>query len=179
MKNKKLVIGIFLGVVLLIAALVAFLYQGSVPTSQQPVAAEPPPPTPVETHTETPTNILVPGEKEINVPADVAVPSLVAPTMGKIDAHYRVFEFRAEGGKFTPNTINVNRRDILRFVVTAVDADYAFTQPDYGLDIPIPKGTTRTIEFGSADPGSFLFYCGVCGGPEKGPTGWLNVTNPE
>jgi heme/copper-type cytochrome/quinol oxidase subunit 2 len=131
----------------------------------------------IKTRGPVPTKLIIPGKgsSTAEVPPNVAIPTVDAPTRGRTDSHFRVFEMRVEGGRFTPNIINVNRGDILRFKITAVDADYDITQPDYGLERSLPKGTTVKIEFGHADGGSFLFYCARCGGPEKGPTGWLNV----
>ena len=82
---------------------------------------------------------------------------------------------KAENNSFIPDTVVVNKGDVVHIDLTAVDKDYAFTQPDYGFDSPIAKGKTRAIEFQAVAGGKITFFCKICGGPEKGPVGYLIV----
>ena len=69
----------------------------------------------------------------------------------------------------------MNQGDIVNLEITAADANYGFTQPDYGLNASIVKGKTQQIQFQALQSGNFEFYCGSCGGPAKGPVGHIIV----
>lgn len=118
-------------------------------------------------------DVEVPNASATNLPKNVAKPETVIPSGS---AAIRIFEIKAAGNKFTPDTLIVNNRDTVKIKLTAVDKDYDFTQPDYGLLNYLAKqGQTRTIEFGTSASGKFTFYCETCGGPDKGPVGYLIV----
>lgn len=124
------------------------------------------------TRTKAP-DVVVPDANATNLPKNVAKPETVIPSGS---AAIRIFEIKADANKFTPDTLIVNNRDTLKIKLTAVDKDYDFTQPDYGLLNYLAKqGQTRTIEFGTSAPGKFTFYCASCGGPDKGPVGYLVI----
>ena len=69
----------------------------------------------------------------------------------------------------------VKQGDTVNLELTAVDANYGFTQPDYGFNAAIPDGKTQTIQFQALNVGNFTFYCASCGGPSKGPVGHIIV----
>ena len=89
---------------------------------------------------------------------------------------YRSFNINVENNAFVPGTVIVKQGDTVNLEITAVDATYAFTQIDYGLNASIAKGTTRTIQFQALQTGNFTFFCGSCGGPSKGPVGHIIIT---
>jgi heme/copper-type cytochrome/quinol oxidase subunit 2 len=120
-------------------------------------------------------NVAVPGKGATDVPANVAKPDVVGPAGPATSASYRGFSIKIEGNQFTPDTVVVRQGDTAHIDVTAVDKDYDFTQPDYGFKVPIPKGATKPIEFGATASGKFTFFCAACGGPAKGPVGYLVV----
>lgn len=127
-------------------------------------------------------NLKVPEASSTDLPKNVAKPELVAPAGPSTDASQRNFPpIIAEGNKFVPDTIIVREKDIIRIKITAIDKNYDFTQPEFGFDgnakIIIPKGETKTIEFQTGGVGKFKFYCSTCGGPEKGPVGYINVVS--
>jgi len=119
--------------------------------------------------------IVVPEKGATDVPENVAVPTVVGPAGPATSASFRSFDVRAVGDAFVPDTINVYQRDTVRINMTAVDKDYDVTQPDYGFKVLVPKGATKPIEFGATASGKFTFFCAACGGPEKGPVGYLVV----
>lgn len=129
----------------------------------------------VSTRGSAPTNVAVPEKGANNVPENVATPTVVGPAGVNTTASYRSFDISAAGGKFTPDTVIVRVKDTVHINLTAVDRDYDFTQPDYGFKVPVPKGQSKPIEFGATAPGKFTFYCSVCGGPDRGPVGYLVV----
>lgn len=168
MKNQKLLIGIGLVVILGVAG--AFvLFRPSSPTE-----------TPRRwslTRTDVPKGVVVPSATSTDVSKGVAVPKIVAPgSEGNADAAFRDFGvLKIEANRFDPDTVIVKKGDILRVNIQAVDKAYDFIQPDYGINLAIGKGETRLLEFWGGEEGRFTFYCGSCGGPEKGPVGYFIV----
>lgn len=123
-----------------------------------------------------PKNVEVPGVGETNVPEGVAVPKNVSPASTVSDAKIRNFsELKIENNKFTPQEFIVKQGDIFDVNVVAIDNDYDFTQQDYGFNLNIKKGETKRVQFQATASGKFTFYCKSCGGPEKGPIGYLTV----
>src|SRR3989344_4179514 len=148
--DKKTKIGIVVGVVIVILVLVFNLTKkpayppgvtppsggGNQPTqSTGPVTREP-----------VPQNVAVPEMNSKNVPANVAKPDVVAPGNPTSNSSYRSFEIKAQDGKFTPDTVIANEEDTISILVTAVDKDYDFTQPDFGFKPIIKKGSTVKIQ---------------------------------
>ena len=130
------------------------------------------------THSAAPANAVAPneGEKQIAA-AEVAVPVAQVPAAPGSSASLRQFSLKVQGGSYNPNQIIVNQGDTVNINLTAVDANYGFTQPDYGLNAVVKQGQTRMIGFQALQPGKFTFYCSSCGGPAKGPVGYIIVTN--
>lgn len=87
----------------------------------------------------------------------------------------RNFSVSVSGNQFSPNTVVAKVGDTVHFTVTAIDKDYDFTQPDYGFRVLLPKGKPKAIEFQATADGKFAFYCTSCGGPSKGPVGYLVI----
>jgi heme/copper-type cytochrome/quinol oxidase subunit 2 len=129
-----------------------------------------------QTRGPAPKNIDIP---DLNTPvsSDVAKPTMVMPAAPGSSSDFRNFEISITSGGFKPNKIIVSSGDVLNIVATAVDGNYDFAQPDYGIFIPIKKGEKKTISFQATAAGTFKFFCSSCGGPEKGPTGELIVAN--
>lgn len=186
-KEKGFIISIIVVVVVLIIGFIIFggkknsvLNSGTLPpvNNAQPGATAPVNQNPAQnpdqnsTRTKTP-DVAVPDANATNLPKNVAKPETVIPSGS---ASIRIFEIKAEGNKFTPDTLIVNNRDTVKIKLTAVDKAYDFTQPDYGLLNYLAKqGQTRTIEFGTSASGKFTFYCASCGGPDKGPVGYIII----
>lgn len=127
--------------------------------------------------------IVVPDTQSTNVPEGVAVPDTVAPAGGaqRGDSKFRSFDIKISGTKFDPDTVIVTIGDTVRISATAVGGDYDLSQPDYGFRIPqksaeiLKSGETQSVQFDATAEGKFMFYCQSCGGPDKGPVGYLVV----
>ncbi len=121
--------------------------------------------------------IQVPEENATSAPSGVAIPSLVS-TAGPsaTNVSYRVFNLNVSSAGFSPDTIIVRQGDTMHINVTAIGGNYDFTQQDYGVSIAIPKGQTKFLQFDAVSTGKFTFYCKSCGGPAKGPVGYIEVT---
>jgi heme/copper-type cytochrome/quinol oxidase subunit 2 len=105
----------------------------------------------------------------------VAVPQVESASAPGADSKYRSFDITIQNGQFTPSTIAVNLGDTVNLRISAVGGSYDFTQPDYGLKVSLSSGGSQQIEFAATAPGKFVFYCASCGGPAKGPTGYIVV----
>jgi heme/copper-type cytochrome/quinol oxidase subunit 2 len=131
-------------------------------------------PAPV-TRLPAPANVLVPEAGAQNAVPNIAVPQVESAAAPGVDAKYRSFNIIIENGQFMPSTVAVNLGDVVQLQVGAVGGNYDFIQPDYGLRASLPNGVSKKIEFGATAPGKFVFYCSSCGGPAKGPVGYLIV----
>ena len=138
---------------------------GSSPSSTAPVTRLP-----------VPTNISVPeAGASTSSAGGVAVPQVESAAAPGVSAKYRSFDITLQNGAFTPSTIAVNQGDTVNLNITALDGSYDFTQPDFGFKYPLPQGESKQIGFEATAPGKFIFYCAACGGPSKGPVGYLLV----
>jgi heme/copper-type cytochrome/quinol oxidase subunit 2 len=120
--------------------------------------------------------ISVPEKNSSNIPENVAKPEVVGVGNPAGTTSYRSFSIKAEGDKFSPDTIVVKEKDTVRLSISAIDKDYDFTQPDYGFKVAVKKGDSKPLQFDATASGKFIFYCAACGGPDKGPIGYLIVT---
>jgi heme/copper-type cytochrome/quinol oxidase subunit 2 len=128
------------------------------------------------TRAPVPSGVIVPNAGATGTLAGVAVPAIQSPGDPEGNVSYRSFNIVIKNGAFSPSTIAVREGDTVNLEITAADANYSFTQPDYGFNKPIAKGKTQIIQFQALESGDFTFYCGSCGGPSKGPVGHLIVT---
>ena len=111
-----------------------------------------------------PSGVVVPEQGATGVSENVAVPLLTMPSAPRASTQFRKFALRAEGEKFFPDTIIANVGDIIRINISAVDGDYDFIQPDYGLKALITKGSVGVVEFSPWIDGKYMFFCEQCGG---------------
>jgi heme/copper-type cytochrome/quinol oxidase subunit 2 len=178
-QNFKWGIWVGVGIVIVIILLVVFHGAGNsgnpVGSGNSPVATAPSAPQTSPTHAAPPPNIVAPSEGAKNVPAGTAVPSVQVPASPDTTSSFRSFSIKISNNAYTPSTVIVNQGDVVDLEITAIDANYAFTQPDYGFNAAIPKGKTQKIQFQALQSGKFTFYCGTCGGPAKGPVGYIIV----
>jgi len=127
------------------------------------------------THLPVPADVVVPEAGAQNVSSSVAVPQVESAAAPTSDAKYRSFDIIVQDNEFMPATIDVNQGDEVNLQIGAVGGNYDLTQPDYGIHVALPNGKNEHFEFGATAPGKFLFYCSTCGGPAKGPVGYLVV----
>jgi len=124
-----------------------------------------------------PPGTQAPGRGEENLPAGAAVPQAVAPAAPGISANKRIFQVTVQSDAFTPDTVIIKQGDTMQIYFTAVDKNYDFKQPDMGLSRLLPKGKPTLIEGSPPSPGKYTFYCQSCGGPDKGPVGYIIVVS--
>jgi hypothetical protein len=100
--------------------------------------------------------ISTPNVGATGTPADVAVPSVIAPQKF---SDYRKYFISGAGGKFSASTFVINTLDNVEIQFTATDGDYNFNISDMGLNQTIKKGETGTIMFQGANYGQFTIKC--------------------
>ena len=163
---------------IVVIAIVFVVAAGRPPTPTTSGIAIPPPNSAVTTSSQTrgpvPADVQVPNAGSTGT-QDVAVPQLQAAASPSGASQYRSFSIRVQNVAYSPNTVAVNRGDVVDLEITAVDGVYGFTQADYGLNVAIAQGKTQRVQFLANMTGKFSFYCATCGGPQKGPVGYLIV----
>ena len=126
------------------------------------------------TRAAVPSGVTVP-DQGATAPQGVAVPNLQGQASPSGGAQYRSFSIAIANNTYSPATIAVNAGDVVDLEMKAMDGNYGFTQPDYGFNVAIARGKTQKIQFSANMTGKFTFYCASCGGPEKGPVGYIIV----
>ncbi len=130
------------------------------------------------TVTEVPKDIRIPdaGEKQVG---DIAVPTIVTEAAPNVEARARSYSINVTGNQYSPSTIVGRVGDTITIRFTATDKDYDYTQPDLGLSAKLLKGKEQIIQVAPTATGKFKFFCSSCGGPDKGPVGYLVVAPKE
>ena len=86
------------------------------------------------------------------------------------------FKITAKQFQFEPSTIEVNKGDRVKLIVTSVDVPHGFSIPEYGINERLNPGTPVTIEFKADKVGTFTAFCSVfCGSGHSGMKGRLIV----
>ncbi|MFA5024008.1 MAG: cupredoxin domain-containing protein [Patescibacteria group bacterium] len=116
---------------------------------------------------EMPKDVKVPEPNEKlsgTQKAEIAVPTISIPAGPGTATNFRSFEITAEGNKFTPTKIIVNRGDTIHINFKAVDKDYDIILKSYNLRQTALKGETKVLEFQAVQAGDYIYYCERCGG---------------
>lgn len=109
------------------------------------------------------------------VDSNVARPYTVRPEEPTSDSKLRVFQIQIKNDKFIPNTVIIHANDEADITFTAIDKTYDFIQPDNGYQGTVPKGAPKVLAGRFYAPGKYILYCPSCGGPIKGPIGYIIV----
>lgn len=120
-------------------------------------------------------NVTVPN-KGGTAPSNVAVPQTQTAAGPNTAASYRSFNLSVDSSAWTPNTVIVKKGDTVHLNITTSGSGLDFTQPDYGLKAQLASGKQSIVEFQATASGKFTFYCSACGGPDKGPVGYVVVS---
>lgn len=128
-----------------------------------------------ETRRVVPSGTVVPEVGEEVRDSNIAVPTVSTSAAPGAQAKFRAFSIKAERGRFDPSRIIVNKGDTVNIVVEAIDRDYDFTLPDFGLKQVIARGERKVVEFQAVNEGEFVYYCDVCGGLDSSSKGTITV----
>ena len=89
--------------------------------------------------------------------AVVLLVSVAAQDQGQV----REFSISGDHYAFSPNTIQVNKNDLVKITFTAQDIAHSFTIDDYRIVKRASAGQTVTFEFRADRSGPFTFYCNL------------------
>jgi len=96
----------------------------------------------------------------------------VPPSPGEL----KEFRITARQFQFEPATIEVNKGDQVRLIVTSADVPHGFAIKEYGINERLEAGKPVTIEFTADKEGTFTTFCSVfCGSGHSGMKGQLVV----
>ena len=86
------------------------------------------------------------------------------------------FKITAKQFSFTPETIEVNKGDRVRLLVTSTDVPHGIAITEYGINERLDPGKEVKIEFTADKEGTFTAFCSVfCGSGHGGMKGRLIV----
>jgi len=113
----------------------------------------------------TPVTQQVPaGDKQVEE-------KVVAPT-GEV----KEFKIIAKQFQFEPSTIEVNKGDKVKLIVTSTDVPHGISIPEYGINERLDPGQPKTIEFTADKEGTFTTFCTVlCGSGHSNMKGKIVV----
>lgn len=99
---------------------------------------------------------------------ELAVPEEVPPTKPGSESSLRVFNLTIKNNKVLPKEIRAYGGDVVDINIQAVDKNYDFKIPSYGISAQINKGEIRKIQFQTTNIGKFTFECSLCSPKFKG-----------
>ena len=84
---------------------------------------------------------------------------------GKIvNEDFKEFKITAKQFAFDPETIEINKGDKVRLIVTSMDVPHGFSIMEYGINERLNPGEPVAIEFTADKEGEFTMFCSVfCG----------------
>ena len=86
------------------------------------------------------------------------------------------FKITAKQFQFDPATIEVNKGDKVRLIVTSIDVPHGIGIPEYGINERLDPGKPVTIEFTATKEGTFAAFCSVfCGSGHSNMKGKIVV----
>ncbi|MBI2654373.1 cupredoxin domain-containing protein [Candidatus Woesearchaeota archaeon] len=86
------------------------------------------------------------------------------------------FKITARQFQFEPATIEVNKGDRVRLIITSADVPHGFAISEYGINERLEPNKPVTIEFTADKQGSFTSYCSVfCGSGHSNMKGKLII----
>lgn len=112
-------------------------------------------------------NYKVPEEGEL-INNEVAVPVEVSNSAPNAESNYREYEIKGENKELFPKEIRIYQNDIVSIRLYAVDNDYDFAIPVYGISTKVDKNGDKRIEFQANTVGKFPFFCSICSKENQG-----------
>ncbi len=107
-----------------------------------------------------------PGQEETEVETQTTV------TAGNL----KEFTITAKQFSFSPDTLEVNKGDKVRLIITSTDVPHGFSIPEYQINERLDPGKPVTIEFTADKEGTFTAFCSVfCGSGHSNMKGKLIV----
>ncbi|MCM8779365.1 MAG: cupredoxin domain-containing protein [Candidatus Omnitrophica bacterium] len=83
---------------------------------------------------------------------------------GELKDGVREVEVKAFQYGFSPDPIIVNKGEKIRLKVTSTDVTHGILIPEYKINVTLPPGETKVVEFLADKEGEFMLHCSVyCG----------------
>ena len=99
-----------------------------------------------------------------------------APAETTGSGSFKEFKITAKQFSFEPSTIEVNKGDKVRLIVTSMDVPHGISIKEYGINERLDVGKPVAIEFTADKEGTFTAFCSVfCGSGHSGMKGKLVV----
>ena len=99
-----------------------------------------------------------------------------AATTTSSKGNIKEFKITAKQFSFDPSTIEVNKGDKVRLIVTSTDVPHGIAIPEYGINQRLDPGKPVTIEFTADKQGTFTAFCSVfCGSGHSNMKGKIIV----
>jgi heme/copper-type cytochrome/quinol oxidase subunit 2 len=90
------------------------------------------------------------------------------------------FTITASKGRYTPDTLQVNKGDTVRLILYASDGNHGFVLPAFGINEFLEENDYKSIEFVADKDGIYKFFSNVYVGPlTKKMSGTLIVVGEE
>ena len=109
-------------------------------------------------------------------PEDLIDKGTPIPQQSLASGEIKEFKMTAKQFQFEPSTIEVNKGDKVRLIVTSVDVPHGIAIPEYGINQRLDPGKPVTIEFIADKEGTFTSFCSVlCGAGHSNMKGKIVV----
>jgi len=152
MTKKQIIIVIVLAIVVLAGIVIGVFLRGEKAPEEG-------------TKTETPatTTSSIPAySPEVPKDAEPTVPQQAIPfTPGSTESKNKVgtFPITVSASGYSPNSITVNRGDIVTLSLTSQGGTYDMFSSSQGFYVSAPSGATKEISFKATTPGTFGWEC--------------------
>ena len=116
----------------------------------------------------------IPQKKHVMSPQATTLTDYLVPS----EKPQKPVEFNVIARKFEfePAVIKVKQGDFVRLKVTSTDADHGIAIDELGINVKVPEGETKIVEFMADKKGEFTFMCSVfCGSGHSRMKGTLIV----
>ena len=98
------------------------------------------------------------------------------PSVPAQSGDFKEFRITAKQFEFSPSTIEVNKGDKVRLIVTSADVPHGISIREYGINEQLNPGKPVTIEFTADKEGTFTAFCSIfCGSGHSNMKGKLIV----
>lgn len=89
-------------------------------------------------------------------------------SQGEETVTVKEFYIVANRNGFNPDNLEVNKGDLVRFVIYASNKDFTIVLPEYGINEFLEEDNYKTIEFFADQAGEFTFFSNIYSGPQSG-----------
>ncbi len=94
----------------------------------------------------------------------------------QLSQEVKEFKLIAKQFEFLPDSIEVNKGDKVRLLITSIDVEHGISIPEYDIIEKLPKNKEVQIDFVADKQGTFRFFCSVfCGNGHGDMNGELVV----